>query len=52
MNKYKAQYKTSPSSSWQTRTSGNEQSCFQVLANLRNQYPFARVIDQDGRVVS
>lgn len=51
-NGYKAQYKGASNQQWQTKTSGSEPSCMQTLERLRNDYPFARVIDPDGRVVA
>ena len=50
-NGYKAQYKGSSNQSWQTKTSGSEQGCFEAAQRLRNDYPFVRVVDSDGRVV-
>lgn len=51
-NGYKAQYKTSGNSSWQTKTSGTENSCLSEMNRLKDKYPFARVVDSAGRVVS
>lgn len=51
-NGFKAQYKTSSGSAWQTATSGTEMSCLNRLQQLSTRYPFSRVIDSDGRVVS
>lgn len=49
---YKAQYKSAANMQWQTKQSGTEQSCSSTYLTLKNQYPFARVIDPDGRVVT
>jgi|MedtruStandDraft_1076414.scaffolds.fasta_scaffold02177_6 hypothetical protein len=49
---YQAQYKSSATQQWQTKTYGSEMGCMQELARLREKYPFARVIDPAGRVVS
>ena len=51
-NGFKAQYKTSSNSAWQTKTSGTENSCLSELTRLKDKYPFARVVDSAGRVVS
>lgn len=52
MNNFKAQYKFSSNGVWQTKTSGNEHSCFSEYERLKAKYAFARVIDSSGRVVS
>ena len=49
---YKAQYKSAANMQWQTKQSGTENSCLSTYQNLKNQHPFARVIDPDGRVVT
>jgi len=49
---YQAQYKSSANQQWQTKTYGSEMGCMQELSRLRAKYPFARVIDPAGRVVS
>lgn len=49
---YKAQYKSAANMQWQTKQSGTEGSCSSTYLTLKNQYPFARVIDPDGRVVT
>lgn len=51
-NGFKAQYKTSPGASWQTKTSGTEQTCLSEYSRLKAKYPFARVVDSNDRVVS
>ncbi len=51
-NGFKAQYKTSAGGAWQTKTSGTEHTCLNELSRLKSNYPFARVVDSDGRVVS
>lgn len=50
-NGYKAQYKTSAGSPWQTKLSGTEHSALQAKQRLEGSYAFTRVIDPDGRVV-
>ena len=51
-NGYKAQYKISANGAWQTRATGTEQTCMSALSALASKYPYSRVIDSDGRVVS
>jgi len=48
---YQAQYRSSAIQQWQTKTYGSELGCMQELARLREKYPFARVVDPQGRVV-
>lgn len=51
-NGYKAQYKTSANSTWQTKTTGTENTCLSEMTRLKEKHPFARVVDSAGRVVS
>lgn len=51
-NNYKAQYKSAANQQWQVKQSGSEQGCMSAYLRLRDQYPFARVVDPDGRVVT
>lgn len=52
MSNFKAQYKSSAGSQWQTKQSGSEMGCMQAYQQLKQKYDFARVIDPDGRVVT
>lgn len=49
---YKAQYKGAANQQWQTKLTGTEPSALSTMQRLREQYPFARVVDEKGNVVA
>lgn len=51
-NGFKAQWKPYATAQWQTKLAGTEASCLNEYTRLKDKYPFARVIDSDGRTVT